>query len=273
MTHATNQQAAERSALAYEEYLVPAQFKPCADLLIQRAAPRTGERVLDVATGTGIVAREVAPLVHPGSSVTGLDANPAMLTVADSIPVPSGAPITWTEGDAESLPFSDASFDLVLCQQGLQFFPNREVALREMHRVLADGGRVGIATWCSMDDIPFVQALSSAIERHLGSSGLTVPFSLGDPEELRALLSGAGFREVTLDQAHVDGRYPDPDRYLQMLVMAVAAVLPEMAEMSEEARSDLVANISGEVEQEMQAHTEGDALVVRLGLNLAIAWR
>jgi len=97
--------------------------------------------VLDVACGTGIVARQAAPLVGADGQVVALDMNPAMLAVARALPAPSGATIHWREGDAMDLPFEDGAFDVVLCQHGLQFVPDRARAVREMRRVLAPGGR------------------------------------------------------------------------------------------------------------------------------------
>lgn len=109
-------------AETYENYFVPAMFHPWAAILLRHAAPKLGERVLDVACGTGVVARMAAPLVGPNGQVVGLDMNPAMLAVARQLPPPSGATITWQDGNAMAPPFTDGAFDLVLCQHGLPFF-------------------------------------------------------------------------------------------------------------------------------------------------------
>src|SRR5205085_12630418 len=119
----------------YERYLVPAITSHWAADLIERAAPRSGDRVLDIACGTGVVARSAAAHVDAGK-VTGIDINPGMLAVARSIATTGGPAIEWCEGSALALPFDDNSFDLILCQLGLQFFPDRRMALREMWRVL-----------------------------------------------------------------------------------------------------------------------------------------
>lgn len=123
---------------SYEQHMVPALFAPCAASLVAQAAPQPGERVLDAACGTGIVARLVAPQVGEVGRVIGLDLNPGMLAVARALPPPSGALLTWQEGSLEALPFEDEAFDVVLCQQGLQFCPNRAGAVREMRRVGLD---------------------------------------------------------------------------------------------------------------------------------------
>jgi ubiquinone/menaquinone biosynthesis C-methylase UbiE len=116
--------------------MVPALFATYAASLIAQAALQPGERVLDAACGTGIVARMAAPHVGETGHVTGLDLNAGMLEVARKGPTLHGAPITWQEGNLEALPFEEGTFDVVLCQQGLQFCPNRAAAVREMRRVL-----------------------------------------------------------------------------------------------------------------------------------------
>jgi SAM-dependent methyltransferase len=114
----------------YERCLVPAITRIWASDLIDRAGPKPGQSLLDVACGTGVVARLAAERMRTGR-VVGLDLNEGMLAVARSVPV-TGAPIEWREGSALSLPFENRSFDLVLCQLGVQFFPDRSLALREM---------------------------------------------------------------------------------------------------------------------------------------------
>jgi SAM-dependent methyltransferase len=118
------------AAEIYKRHMVPAIFGPWAEDLVACAAPQPGERVLDVACGTGVVARLVAQRVGPAGQVVGLDLNPGMLTVARALPPSQGAMIAWREGNASAIPLADAAFDLVLCQQGLQFFPDRPAALR-----------------------------------------------------------------------------------------------------------------------------------------------
>ncbi len=129
-------QAQADAAAVYEEFFVPALFQEWAYRVADAVPLRPGDRVLDVACGTGVLARAVAARVSPGGSVAGLDMNPGMLTVAGRV-----APaIAWRQGAAESLPYADASFDAVVSQFGLMFFADRQTALREMMRVLAPGG-------------------------------------------------------------------------------------------------------------------------------------
>ena len=180
-------------AETYERYMVPALFAPAAEHLLAVARLRPGERVLDVGTGTGIVARLAAPNVGPTGSVAGLDASPAMLSVARAMAAGEGLSIEWQEGRAEALPYPDESFNLVLSQFALMFFTDRAGALSEMWRVLIPGGRVALSVFQGIDRHPFYQTLDHAIERHLGMSAVGEIFALGDAEALRASLDTRGF--------------------------------------------------------------------------------
>src|SRR5215468_6069587 len=123
----------------YERYLVPSIFGPWASDLVEVAAPQLGERVVDIACGTGIVALTAAQRVGSGGRVVGLDLSVPMLQVARTAAAARGVSVEWREGSAVKLPLADAAFDVAFCQQGLQFFPDRGAALREMYRVLAPG--------------------------------------------------------------------------------------------------------------------------------------
>ena len=127
----------------YQRFFVPSIGRPVAEDLLAVAHLKPEERVLDVACGTGVVTRLAAERVGPQGRVTGLDLNPGMLEVARSS-TPENQPIEWIEANAESMLLEDGAFDVVLCQMGLQFVPNKLAALREMRRVLAPGGRVYI---------------------------------------------------------------------------------------------------------------------------------
>src|SRR5215218_1556352 len=174
----------------YERDLVPAIFGPWVEDLLAAADVRPGARVLDVACGpgarvldvacgTGVVARAAAPRVGPTGAVVGLDLSPAMLAAAAALPSVAGAPIAWQEGNALALPFADRSFDVVVCQQGLQFFPDRLAAMREMRRVLVPGGRVALAVWRPIEHSPGFAVFADALDRHIGPDLLAGPFSLG----------------------------------------------------------------------------------------------
>jgi ubiquinone/menaquinone biosynthesis C-methylase UbiE len=120
----------------YERYLVPSIFRPWAEDLVKIAALRPGERVLDIACGTGIVARTAARKFDGSGSVVGLDLSAPMLATARAAAAAEGMAVEWWEGSAVNLPLADAAFEVVFCQQGLQFFPDRVSALREMYRAV-----------------------------------------------------------------------------------------------------------------------------------------
>jgi ubiquinone/menaquinone biosynthesis C-methylase UbiE len=181
----------DNAAENYEKLFVPVLGGPLGAELVQDARLQTGEHVLDVACGTGIIARLAAQRVAPTGSVSALDVNAAMLSIARSLP--SAIPIKWYETAAESVPLPDRSFDVVFCQLGLQFITDKAAAMREMHRVLKPGGRLHIST-----PIPnaFFDVLDREIAHHVSAeaSGFVhAVFSLNDPQEMRGLLAEAGF--------------------------------------------------------------------------------
>jgi ubiquinone/menaquinone biosynthesis C-methylase UbiE len=197
-------------AETYEREMVPVLFEPWAAALLDHARLADGERILDIACGTGIVARRAARRLAKRGQVSGVDLNPNMIAVARAAADREGVTIDWREGNAESLPFGDGEFDLVLCQQGLQFVSERPRAVAEMHRVLDRGGRTAIALWRGLDHHPLFAAMNEVITRHLGMPALAMPFSFGEPAAVRALLENAGFRDVALEERSMTARYPNP---------------------------------------------------------------
>jgi ubiquinone/menaquinone biosynthesis C-methylase UbiE len=207
----------------YQRYLVPAVTALWAADVIDQVALQPGERVLDVACGTGIVTRLAADRVGATGQVTGLDLNPGMLAVARSLPAVTRVEMDWQEGSALALPFPEATFDVVLCQLGLQFFPDRPTALREMRRVLQDGGRVGLSVFGPIEHNPATFALASALDRHLGpeaSLAKRTEHALADTEELRELIAGAGFQDVVISTATKWIHFPSPAEYVRVQLAA-----------------------------------------------------
>lgn len=246
----------------YEAHMVPALFAPWAPVLLARATPRPGDRVLDVATGTGAVARQVAPLVGAAGRVVGLDPSPAMLAVARGVPAPPGAPVEWVEGNGQALPFADASFDLVVCQQGLQFFPDRALGLREMRRVLAAGGRVGILVWQAIERQPAYAALDRAMARQAGGGRLTAPFALGEPEELTRLLTGAGFSDVATETVAGEVRFASAEGWVRRSILGSAAAVPELARLDAPGMEALIAAVEAEMGETLRRYVDGDGLAL-----------
>jgi SAM-dependent methyltransferase len=184
--------AAVRSpAEVYDEHFVPALFRQWGPVVAAAAEVRPGDRVLDVACGTGALTLAVAERVGREGSVVGLDANPEMLAVARRKP----AAVEWLEGRAEALPLPDASFDAVVSQFGLMFFDDRPAALREMMRVLRPGGRLAVAVCDGIERSPGYAAFAGLLDRLFGrevGDAMRAPFVLGEPERLHGICREAG---------------------------------------------------------------------------------
>src|SRR5215204_2417295 len=200
-------QVTRSAADVYEEFFVPALFQDWTARVADAARLAPGQRVLDVASGTGALTCEVAQRVKPGGSVTGLDRNEGMLAVARR----KAPNIEWRQGLAESLPFANATFDAVISQFGLMFFEDRIAALREMWRVLRPGGRLAVAVWDALDHSPGYAAMTVLLQKLFGSriaDELRAPFVLGDPQALRALFTQAGIPEVEIRTSDGMARFP-----------------------------------------------------------------
>jgi ubiquinone/menaquinone biosynthesis C-methylase UbiE len=192
----------------YERFFVPAIGTPVAEDLIRHTALNAGERVLDVACGTGIVARLASEQVGLEGSATGLDINPGMLAVARSV-TSKDMPIEWYEANAEDMPLPDGTFDVVLCQMGLQFMENKTSALQEMRRVLAPGGRLILNVPGPAGKI-FID-FAEAMERNISPEAagfLTQVFSLYKTDEIQQLMSKAGFNEIAVQANNKTLRLP-----------------------------------------------------------------
>lgn len=207
---ARTEEAMHSPADVYDEQFVPALFRHWGPVLCDAANIASGQRVLDVACGTGALTVAVANRVSPGGAVVGLDANPEMLAVARR----KHADIQWHAGRAESLPFVDASFDAVVSQFGLMFFDDRVAALREMQRVLRSGGRLVVAVCDALAHSPGYASLAALLERLFGkrvANAFRAPFVLGDPAALRALCIDAGIAEASIVQRQGTVRFASID--------------------------------------------------------------
>lgn len=169
----------------YQDVLVPALMETWAPRVADAAAIRPGDRVLDVACGTGVLSRAAASRAAPTGTVTGLDLNPAMLAVAARL----SPTLRWKQGTADALPFPDRTFDVVVSQFGLMFFPDPAAALREMMRVLVPGGRLAVAVWASLADTP-------------------APFWLGETTRLAEVCAAAGITGAQVGLHQGPGRFP-----------------------------------------------------------------
>ena len=248
----------------YERFFVPAIGAPLATDLIRRAALRPGERVLDAACGTGIIARLALQQVGAAGAVAGLDINPGMLAVARS--ATPGA-IEWRQASAESMPFPDASFDVVLCQMGLQFIPDKPAALREMRRVLVPGGRLVLNL---PGHIPrLFTIMREALARRVGAEAagfVDLVFSLHDPAEIQSLLAGAGFHDISVQAETKSLRLPLPQEFLWQYLLSTP-VAAAIAQFDDERR----ASLERDVVPHWQEFVENRALLLEVRILLATA--
>jgi ubiquinone/menaquinone biosynthesis C-methylase UbiE len=186
-------------AEVYDELFVPALFAQWGPVVAAAAGVKSGDRVLDVACGTGAATIAAADVVGPGGSVVGLDANPEMLAVARRKP----SQIEWIEGAAEALPLPDQSFDAVVSQFGLMFFRDPLKALREMMRVLRPTGGLAVAVCDAVERSPGYAALAALLDRlfgeHIGDA-FRAPFALGDPQQLVEIFREAGIPDARVGQ-------------------------------------------------------------------------
>lgn len=212
MTVSTQWQLARRAAERYQRVLTPTILGPFAQALVTHAALQSGERVLDVGCGTGAATRVAAETVGPTGHVLGVDVNPSMIDVARSLPAVPGAPLEWRVATATSLPLDEQSVDVVLCAQTLQFLPEKQLSLAEMHRVLKVGGRLALSLWCAIEDNPYFHALVEAVAVHVGvevAAGLKSAFALPNASTIHGLLKAAHFTQIEVNVVRLDLPVPE----------------------------------------------------------------
>jgi SAM-dependent methyltransferase len=194
---------------AYERFMSSQLFEPWARELVRRAAPRPGGSALDVATGPGTVARLIASEIGDAGSCVASDISPAMLALAAAKPAGTGsAPIEYLECSATALACADESFEVVLCQQGLQFMPDRLAAMREIHRVLVPGGVACVSTWAAERPLGLFGPMADAMR----GSGIDEPYPHAfdgasyviAASDLHTLLTTAGFGDIRIETVELD---------------------------------------------------------------------
>lgn len=232
----------------YERYKVPTVHGPVATRLLEHIQLRPGYSVLDVACGTGIAARLAAPRVAPSGKVVGIDLHKGMLAVARACAAKAGLAIEWQEGDASRLPFADASFDVVVCNQGLQFFPDKVGMLREMWRVTTRGGTLALGLFGAAS--PYTVALAEALAKYAGAAAAArslTPYSLGDKQLLRRI-AGDAFGEIEI-QTMVLPRRVEPTQEWLLQDTEGTPYGTAIAAMDPAARAEMIREIAAKLGQ------------------------
>jgi ubiquinone/menaquinone biosynthesis C-methylase UbiE len=273
MTDSAWAESFERADLSamqiYEDVLVPRLFTPWARLLLDGLDLQPGEAVLDVACGPGSVTRLAAIEVGRRGRVIGVDLSPAMLAIAQAKPiVPDAAPIDYHQAPADRLPVADAGFDVAICQQGLQFFSDREASLAEMRRALRAAGRLGIAVWAEIEQAPPFAALEDAMREVVGDELAARyrggPWGMPDADELQELLQESGFEDVRVSRHALPLRFECAA--LLGSTLAASAIAADVHALSAQRREQLDEALERTVAVDDALHAEAVA-------NLAFARR
>jgi ubiquinone/menaquinone biosynthesis C-methylase UbiE len=249
----------------YDRYMVPLIFEPYAADMAQRAASLSPNAVLEIAAGTGVVTRALAPKLAPGASYTVTDLNQPMLDYAASRQAPDSR-ITWRQADALALPFENATFDLVFCQFGAMFFPDRSTAYREAKRVLKPGGNFLFNVWDRIEENDFADDVTNALARMFPNDPprfmARTPHGYHDTALIRRELEGAGFSRVVIETRAEQSRAASPRipavAYCQgtLLRSEIEARDAEKLEAATDTAASAIAERhgSGEVVAKIQAH-------------------
>ena len=198
----------------YEALFVPSQLEPWAEHLVELAGVCEGSRVLDVACGTGVLARSALAKAGANGRVVGVDAGPGMLVAAQELE----PTIDWILCGAEDLEFDDAAVDCVISQFGMMFFDDRKKSAGEMFRVLRPGGSLAVAVWRSVEHNPAYAEVIALLEEHVGrtaADALRLPFSLGNPDEVTAALESGGFSDITVVAKTEQAKFPSSRRMVE----------------------------------------------------------
>ncbi|KAA1180186.1 methyltransferase domain-containing protein [Rhizobium tropici] len=249
----------------YDRHMVPLIFEPYAADLAQRAASLAPTAVLEIAAGTGAVTRALAPRLSPDASYVVTDLNQPMLDYAASRQAPDSR-ITWRQADAMTLSFEDAAFDLVFCQFGAMFFPDRVSAYREAKRVLKPGGHFLFNVWDRIEENIFADDVTNALARIFPNDPprflARTPHGYHDVDRIRSDLENAGFTDVVIETRAEQSRASSPG--LPAVAYCQGTLLRNEIEAREagslEAATDYVASAiadrhgNGEVAAKIQAH-------------------
>jgi ubiquinone/menaquinone biosynthesis C-methylase UbiE len=236
-------QLAHGAAATYEKQKVKAIFRPLAEATLAEIDFSEDDVALDVACGTGIVARVMRERASPKAAITGVDLNEGMIETARAVTSDAPDAFRWHVGDVTDMPFGDSSFTLAVCQQGLQFFPDGAAALSEIRRVLKPGGRIILTVWA--EPSRFFIALAEAIGRHVSAQDATrslAPFTYAGLAAVPALLRSCGFDEVRSSDLSIERIIRDPATSIP-LEIAGNPVGPAVSARGEEVMASIVSEV------------------------------
>lgn len=237
-------------AEAYERHMVPGMFLHWAQMLVKLAAPRPGEQVLDVACGTGVGARIAESAVGPTGRVVALDVDPGVIDFARHREQGGIRPIEWHCASAMAMPFDSGTFDICLCLQGLQFFPDRIEGFREMRRVLKDSGRLVASIWGPIEHNEGHRAVVQALERGgVDASAAKRACSFADADEIRQAAASAGFSNIDLRSMDGVSQFVSIQSFLDGMTMGSPSTRHAVALLSEEGRARFDADVRAMLEQ------------------------
>ncbi len=242
------------AAQKYDDHNVPAMFGPLARATLAKVPLPESAHIIDVACGTGALTREIASRLRGNGRIAGADLNDTMIDLATQRHPADAHDANYVTSDVCDLPFEDGSFDLAFCQQGLQFFPDKQAALSEIRRVLRCGGQLKLTCWSAIS--PFNGALSDALARHVGeaaSDKAKAPFSFRDRDVIANLLEGADFAIQTHGILVLERRFDD--LFAQIMALPVEKDLSEAGEATTNAVVDDVA-------VGLEQYAKGDTFIV-----------
>jgi ubiquinone/menaquinone biosynthesis C-methylase UbiE len=237
------------AAEAYERHMVPGMFLHWTELAVRIAAPQPGEHVLDVACGTGIGARVAARALGPSGKVVGLDVDAGVVEVARRVTAQSGTPIEWHCANALEMPFDEGTFDLCLCLQGLQFFPDRVAGFSEIRRVLKPSGRLVASLWGPLafnkGHVAVVQALES---QNVDAAPAKRACSFASPEDIRDTASRAGFTHIDLRTEDGISQFASMQSFIDAMTIGSPSTRHAVAGLPESGRDIFVRDVCATLE-------------------------
>lgn len=251
-------QLSKGAAQSYEGQKVPAIFRPMAVATVNKIRLTENDKVLDVACGTGIILRVIGERVPNISRLVGSDLNESMLDVAKNLTEHAKYKPEWHQGAVSKLPFEAGSFSKCFCQQGLQYFPDKVAALKELRRVLMPNGTLIITVWSDVS--PFIASLSRAFGRHVSTNaeqGALAPFAFRDKEYISRLIAEAGYKDQSVQVITANRILGEPSKSIPSEI----AGIPVGKEVASKG-PDVMARIVQEVSQEMAQYRVGEGFAV-----------